>query len=167
MDNLYLTGFMGCGKSTVGRRLASLLGRRFLDLDAAVARREGRAVAALIRQSERRFRGLEYAALRRAARRRRCVIALGGGALLSGRNRALVRSSGVLIWLTAPRAELKRRLRAGREGRPLLAQTTLSALLAARRPGYETADLRASTAGRPPARSAAFIARLLRDRGFL
>lgn len=155
---------MGAGKTTVGRRLAAALGRRFLDLDAAVAGRAGRSVASLLKRDERVFRGLESAALRRAAKARGVVVALGGGTLLDRRNLAVVRRSGLLIWLTAPQAELKRRLRYSQARRPLLAGGSLRALMARRRAGYNAAALCISTAGRSAAKTAALLAPRLRGR---
>ncbi len=100
-----ITGFMGAGKTTVGRSLARLLGVHFLDLDDAVTESEGRGPRELIdEEGEDYFRDAETRALRReleagAAR----VIATGGGAWTLERNRALVNAHGCLtVWLDAP-----------------------------------------------------------------
>lgn len=100
-----ITGFMGAGKTTVGRTLARLLGETFLDLDDAVREFEGRGPRALIdEEGEARFRDAETRALRRvleegAAR----VVATGGGAWTLARNRSLVAEHGGLsVWLDAP-----------------------------------------------------------------
>jgi len=171
MKNVYVTGFMGAGKSSAGRRLARLLKRRFLDLDADIARRSGRPVAELFARGEAFFRRLEAAALRRAARRRGLVVALGGGALLSAANRGLVAGSGVLASLTCAERELWRRLRRDPGGRPLLGPAAgrrqrLRRLLRRRQGLYRGADLRVSTTHRSPARAAALLARRL-GRGLL
>jgi len=108
-----LTGFMGAGKTTVGRALARLLGVPFLDLDDAVAALEGRGPRELIdAEGEEYFRAAETRALRRelelgAAR----VIATGGGAWTIERNRALVNAHGCLtVWLDAPYDLCRRRI---------------------------------------------------------
>lgn len=111
-----LTGFMGAGKTTVGRALARLLGVAFVDLDNAVAEAEGRAPRELIdAEGEDYFREAETRALRRvleggAAR----VIATGGGAWTLERNRALVARHGCLsVWLDAPYELCRRRIEEG------------------------------------------------------
>ena len=159
--NIYITGFMGSGKTTVGRKLSRLMGRRFVDLDAAIERRSGRSVAEIFSRGEETFRRLESAALRRAAGRRNLVVALGGGTLLDASNRRLVDRSGTLIWLSCAAAALKRRLKRSKN-RPLLnGKKNLSRLLAERRGGYARAAFRLSTAARSPARSARLVARKL------
>lgn len=166
MRNVYLTGFMGVGKSAVGRALARRLRRPFVDLDAAVERAAGASVAEVFaRRGERAFRRLEARALAAAARRSGVVVALGGGALLDRRGRALVAGTGVLVRLTCSRRELVRRLRPGRAGRPLLAggalTTRVAALMKARRAAYGRADVTTSTTGLSTAAVAAAIARRL------
>jgi shikimate kinase len=164
--NVYLTGFMGTGKSAVGRALARRLRRPFTDLDAAVERAEGRSVAEIFaRRGEAAFRRLERAALARAAKRGGSVVALGGGALLDPRSRALAAKTGIVVRLTCSRRELVRRLRPRREFRPLLAGGSLDArvarLLAARRGTYGGAHLTVSTTRLTDADAAAAIARRL------
>lgn len=162
--NLYLTGFMGVGKSAVGRALARRLRRPFVDLDAAIERRMGSTVADIFeRRGETAFRRLERQTLAKAAKRKGVVVALGGGALLDARNRETVRRTGILVRLTCARRELVRRLRPQRARRPLLAGGSLDArvasLAAARRRAYGTADLTVSTTKISNAAAAALIAR--------
>lgn len=164
--NIYLTGFMAAGKTTVGRRLARQLGRRFVDLDALIERRSGRSVAGLFERGEAAFRKLETAALRRAAASTRLVVALGAGTLLKPANRSL--AAGTLVWLTASEARLWQRLRRSRGERPLLGaargrRRRLRRLLRLRRRGYAAAALRVSTTRRPPALAAELIARKLKS----
>ncbi len=167
VSTVYLAGFMGVGKSAVGRSLARRLRRPFVDLDAAVEKTAGTTVAEVFaRRGEAAFRRLERAALERAAERPGAVIALGGGALLDARNRALVARTGTLVRLTCSRAELVRRLRPHRASRPLLAGGPLAARVAAlqkaRRAAYAGADLTVSTTGLTAAAVAAKVARRLR-----
>lgn len=160
---IYLTGFMGVGKSEVGRELARLLRRPFVDLDASIEREAGSSVASLFaRRGEAAFRRLERRALLRAAKRPGVVVALGGGTLLDPRHRAVVKK-GFLVRLSCSRAELVRRLRPKRASRPLLAGGSLSArvgqLLAQRRAAYAGADWSVSTTANPPKAAAMLIAR--------
>ncbi len=164
---MYLTGFMGVGKSAVGRILARRLRRPFVDLDAAIERAAGANIADMFaRRGEKIFRRFESAALVRASRRRGAVVALGGGALLSARNRARAKSTGVLVRLTCSRRELARRLRSQRASRPLLAGGSLmkriSMMLEARRHAYVGADFAVSTTGLTTAQVASRIAGRLR-----
>jgi shikimate kinase len=162
---VYLTGFMGTGKSSVGRDLARRLRRPFIDLDAEIERVSRRNVPDLFaRLGETRFRTLESAALRRVAGKS-AVVALGGGALLSSSNRALAHDTGTIVRLTCARRALLRRLRAQRAARPLLAGGSLEArvrqLIAARRGAYAGADIAVSTTSRSIAAVAAMIVRRL------
>ncbi|MBI2386126.1 MAG: shikimate kinase [Elusimicrobia bacterium] len=160
---IYLTGFMGTGKSAVGKELARLLRRPFIDLDLSIEREAGSSVASLFaRRGETAFRRLERRALLRAARRRGVVVALGGGTLLDPRHRALV-MKGYLVTLSCSRAELVRRLGPSRASRPLLAGGSLSArvgrLLAERRGAYEGSHCKVSTTVNSPKDAAMIIAR--------
>lgn len=167
--NIYLTGFMGVGKSAVGRELGRLLKRPFVDLDAAIERRMGSTVAEIFgRRGETAFRRLERQALAKAARRKGAVVALGGGALLDARNRKTVDETGILVRLTCSRRELVRRLRPQRAHRPLLAGGPLdervARLISARRRAYGKAGLTVSTTKISNAAAAALIARRCHDR---
>lgn len=162
--NIYLTGFMGVGKSAVGRELGRRLKRPFVDLDAAIERRMGSTVAEIFsRRGETAFRKLERQALAAASKKKGVVVALGGGALLDARNRKTVNETGILIRLTCSRRELVRRLRPKRAHRPLLAGGPLDArvarLIAARREAYGKAGLTVSTTKISNAAAAALIAR--------
>ena len=160
---IYLTGFMGTGKSVVGKELSRLLRRPFIDLDLSIERAAGSSVASLFaRRGEAAFRKLEELALARAAKRKGVVVALGGGTLLNHKNRALVGKSGLLVNLSCSRSELIRRLKPQRAARPLLAGGLLSVrigkLLRARRAAYEGADCEVSTTTNSPKTAAMLIA---------
>jgi shikimate kinase / 3-dehydroquinate synthase len=120
MRDVFLTGFMGTGKTTVGRILAVRYGLQFLDLDEEVERRAGRSASDIFAsEGEAAFRLLEAAVLRELIEGEGRVIATGGGTLLSDRNRSLLQSDQSVICLTCGPDEIERRLGAGID-RPLL-----------------------------------------------
>ncbi len=120
--NIVLTGFMGTGKTVVGRIVAERLSRRFVDMDAVVASRLGMSVAEVFaRLGEPFFRYEEGRLCRELAAQEGLVIATGGGALLDPANREALSRSGVLICLNARPDALLARLE-GDQMRPLLAQ---------------------------------------------
>jgi len=142
---IFLVGFMGSGKSTVGRVLAEELGWGFADLDEDIEKREGMAIAEIFdSRGEAEFRKAETAALRERVRMveggRPWVIALGGGAFLNEENFQMVSNNGVTVWLDCSFATVERRL-AGYGRRPLTRDPEkLRELFAVRRTGYERAD---------------------------
>jgi shikimate kinase len=142
---IFLVGFMGSGKSTVGRALAEELGWEFVDLDEHIEKREGTPITEIFEtRGETGFRLCETAALRERIRSveggRPCVVALGGGAFLNEENFQMVSNNGVSNWLDCPFATVERRL-AGHGHRPLARDPEkLRELFAVRRSGYERAD---------------------------
>src|SRR5260370_1273966 len=100
---IFLVGFMGAGKTTVGRALAEHLEFDFFDLDELIEACAGKSVQAIFAElGEAEFRGLEHEAIRACKDRSRAVIALGGGAYVSEQNRALLRTIGRAVWLDCP-----------------------------------------------------------------
>jgi shikimate kinase len=143
---IYLVGFMGAGKSSVGSRLAAVLGRPFIDLDVEIQRREGRSVPEIFRhRGEDGFRRIERQELERVCALRDIVVALGGGAFCSGENQLLVQPTGVSVWLDASLDVMLSRCE--KDGtRPLLAdREEMEALLERRRPLYAMAEIRIDT----------------------
>jgi shikimate kinase len=142
---IFLVGFMGSGKSTVGRALAEELGWGFADLDEDIEKREGMSISQIFdTHGEAEFRRAETAALQERVRSiecgRPCVIALGGGAFLSDANFEIVSNNGVSVWLDCPFSTVERRL-AGYGHRPLTRDPEkLQELFALRRVHYERAD---------------------------
>lgn len=100
--NIFLTGFMLSGKSTVGRELARLSGRRLVDTDGLVEASEGRSVSDIFAAAgEPAFREMERSAVLEASSGSEAIVALGGGALLDARNVVVVRRSGLVYYLRA------------------------------------------------------------------
>ena len=119
MPRILLTGFMGCGKSTVGARLADLLDRPFVDLDDVVEEMAGCTIARIFASDgEAAFRDLEAQALRSVADS--AVCALGGGAVLHRENLDWARKNAFLAYLKVSPEVLRGRLAQSRTVRPLL-----------------------------------------------
>jgi len=146
-----LTGFMGTGKTVVGRRLATHLGRELLDTDALVERATGRTVREIFAaDGEPRFRELERAAVREACDAGDVVVSTGGGTLVDERNRAALADGGLLVCLTASPRAIARRVRGSVAERPLLAghpslTGRIRELLDARAPVYARVPLQIDT----------------------
>lgn len=149
--NIFLTGFMGCGKSTIGELLASRLQWRFYDLDAQIEAGLGNTVREVFATSgEKAFREQEKILLREIIQKNRTVISLGGGTLLDRENIVAVKKSGILIWLNAPLAVLRKRL-GNEDVRPLLdGVDSLEYLYRNRIAGYENAQLEIDASGNNP-----------------
>ena len=161
---IVLVGFMGAGKSSVGRVLASRLGRDFIETDDMIAAREGRSIPEIFAErGEAYFRELEAEAVRLLALERDAVIATGGGLpCREGRMEAL-RALGTVVWLAGDLDALRERA-ARTGGRPMLAgrsREDVAALYAAREPYYRQAHLTVDTTGRSTGEVAAEIARAL------
>ena len=147
-----LVGFMGSGKSSVGRELARRFGAPFVDVDERIESAAGSPIRDLFaREGEPAFREREKAALREALSVKGRVIATGGGAFSDEENRVLLRAYAPVVYLEAAVETLLGRL-AGDLGRPLLRggdrEEVVRELLARRIPGYRTADVTVRTDGR-------------------
>ncbi|HYE24496.1 MAG TPA: shikimate kinase [Clostridia bacterium] len=150
--HIFLVGFMGAGKTSVGRQLAVLLGWDFIDLDAEVERLERRSVAEIFAAGgEEHFRRLERTQLERVCRELAAptVVALGGGAFIDLRNAERVTALGTTVFLDAPLPELRARIARVSGVRPLAKdEERFQRLYAERRSAYEKAKIRVNTGGR-------------------
>ncbi len=169
-SRIYLTGFMGVGKSTLGPLLAGLLGWEFQDADRCIENVTGMSVSDwILIRGEAAFRQVESQVIREKSVALRQVMALGGGASLNPEFRSWIRSQGVLIYLKASPESLLARLQNSGSDRPLL-QTpafrtfegqlnseALASLLRRREPHYEDADFSVQTDDHKPAELAAAI----------
>ena len=149
-----LTGFMGSGKTTVGKVLADFLGCPFMDLDDLIVKKAGKSIPEIFAQDgEPAFRQLEARLLRQTVEKyteNTVVLALGGGAVTTPASAALLREKTVCIYLRATLETLLGRLEGETAGRPL-ADASLAARLAARAPIYEeTAHVIIDTDGLTP-----------------
>jgi shikimate kinase len=149
---LFLVGFMGVGKSTVGRALARHLGWRFADLDEDIESTERMSIPEIFeKRGESEFRRAEKTALQRriadVSRGVPWVIAVGGGCFAQPENYDLIQNHGVTIWLDAP-LELVRSRISSSSHRPLARDpASFEQLYQTRRPAYEKADYRIPVAG--------------------
>lgn len=142
-DKVYLVGFMGAGKSTLARALASRLDWRAEDIDERIESREGRHVAAIFaRDGETYFRDVERKVLLDLLPVRHAVVATGGGTFADAENRALINRDGLSVWLDVPLRDLVDRIPAdGR--RPLAAdRAQFERLYETRRAAYQQAHVR-------------------------
>ncbi|WP_136526627.1 shikimate kinase [Geomonas ferrireducens] len=150
--NIFLTGFMGCGKTTVGHVLAQRLGWAFVDLDHAIVEDAGMSVKEIFAaHGEPYFRELESRVLVRIAAGSGQVISTGGGAVIDRGNRAVMRQYGRIVNLQADVPTIVARV-SGNSERPLLADDAsvekVRTMLKAREEFYADADLRIDTTGK-------------------
>ncbi|HBT96782.1 MAG TPA: shikimate kinase [Desulfobulbaceae bacterium] len=139
--NIVLTGFMGTGKSTVGKLLAARLGWRFADTDALIEERQGQSITAIFaKQGEAAFRQMEAALARELAGKENLVIATGGKFMLAVENVQALAASRVFCLTAEPEEILVRIMADGAALRPLLAgadpAATIRRLLTERATGY-------------------------------
>ncbi len=152
--NIVLIGFMGSGKSTVGRELHQRLGYPLIDMDHVIEQRAGKPITAIFAEDgEQKFREMETQLLEELAdpTATRRIISTGGGVVGRQENRELLRLLGYVVWLHAPTSVILDRTSKNRD-RPLLhtddPATRVEALLTERKPLYaETAHLKVETAG--------------------
>ena len=166
--NIILCGFMGSGKTSIGRRVAKKLGKRFCDLDQYIEKKLGRSVSQIFEQAgEAGFRREETEAVREIANRKDYILACGGGTVLFPQNVELLhRGGGTILYLDVPLAALQERLKNDRK-RPLLQvpdrRAVIAELYEKRCPQYRRAADMAVDAGAPACVVAARIAKLASD----
>lgn len=170
-DNIFITGFSGCGKTTVGREAARVLGWTFVDTDDEIVAAEGVAIEDIFRdRGEDEFRRIERETLARTAARDRQVVSTGGGIVMDARNRDVMEANGVIILLEARPETIVRRLReqraadAGAAARPMLAadddlRARVHSLKALRQFNYTQAHWTAHTDFLTPSEAAAEVIR--------
>jgi shikimate kinase len=154
---IFLTGFMGSGKSTVGPIFANTIGYQFVDLDALIEQKEGKKIGAIFAaEGEKKFRALERETLQELLHSESTVISLGGGTVTHPETLAMVKKNGVLIYLRSDVEHIYRRLRT-KSDRPMLRNDDgvlldgddlirkIETLLNSRTPFYEQADIIVTT----------------------
>jgi shikimate kinase len=154
MKNIVLTGFMGTGKTAVGKELSQLLGLKLIDVDTEIEQSEQMTINEIFKQSgEPRFRERETAMIKKISSKKNIIISTGGGAVLKQENMDLLRNTGVIVCLMAtPKTILNRT--SNSDDRPLLKVENpfakITELLTFRRPFYEKADIMIDTENKTP-----------------
>ncbi len=157
INKIYLTGFMGSGKSTIGPILANTLGWDFYDLDFVIEKKEGKKVSKIFEEKgEEYFRKLENETLLELSEKDNLIIALGGGTVTSQSNIDLMKKKGKIIYLKISPESAYKRLRFKRD-RPVLTRDNtvnlekdefikkIDELLNKRKKFYEQADITIET----------------------
>jgi shikimate kinase len=162
--NIILCGFMGTGKSTIGRIVASRLGWQFVDTDHVIEARQGKTIREIFEsEGEDSFRQLETDLCKELSTWTKHVVATGGGIVLRPENRMLLKQAGMTICLEAPAEEIFRRLQHA-TNRPLLAgpdpQQRIKELMEARAEAYGSLPYHLSTTGCKPSDTANLVIRL-------
>jgi shikimate kinase len=163
LQPVFLIGYRGTWKSTIAPLLAERLGYDWIDADDELELRAGKSIAQIFADDgENKFRDLEVEIVAKLSKRSRTVVALGGGAILREANRAVIRTAGPVVWLTANVETLAARIAADKTTaarRPSLTKfagrAEIEAVLAERTPIYrECATLVVDTEGKTPAQAA-------------
>jgi shikimate kinase len=168
MTNIVLTGFMGTGKTAVGKELSRLLSMRLVDVDSEIESERTMKITDIFRDfGESYFRDLETSVIRKFAREKNVIISTGGGAVLREENMAALRETGVIFCLHAdPETILARTKRSS--DRPLLnvedPLAKINELLGCRMPYYEKAGMMIETSGKTPLQIAEEIAGIMKCR---
>ena len=152
--NIILIGFMGAGKTTVGRKLANRLGYFFLDTDQQIEKQQGCTIEEIFRYAgEATFRELETKLLGNLQNVHNTILSTGGGMFLRSENQVFLKGIGKTVYLQVDRETLKQRLQCDLN-RPLLQkpnwQENVNQMLQQREPAYLTADLTVEAQEGPP-----------------
>lgn len=167
---IYLTGFMGSGKSTFGRLLAHQLNYRFVDLDNYIEEQKKMSISEIFaKYGEEKFREIERKSVHDSTKFGKTVIATGGGVPCHFDNMEVMNNKGMTIYLKVSAPALTERLMPGRAHRPLIAGKNKEELLEyiissleQRAPWYEKSSLTADTTGLSPEASVRLVLRALR-----
>ena len=146
--NIYLMGFMGCGKTTVGKLLSEFIDWPFIDVDEIIAKESSLSIPEIFeKKGEAHFRKLEKSMIRKIAQKKGYVVALGGGAVVDHENWEMISTSGITVNLSYPPEIIAKRLE-GETNRPLVDNihrdtrlSHISNLMKKREPFYKRADL--------------------------
>lgn len=172
MKNIVLIGFMGTGKTTIGRLLAQRLGRPFIDSDRKIEYENGMSIREIFEAyGENYFRQKERIAIAKLSRYNNAVIATGGGVVLSSENMSRLKRNGVIITLTASTEVILERT-SRRNTRPLLdnlekREQVVNKLLKDRAELYHKADYSIDTSNSSPQQVINEIMFFLRQGGYL
>ena len=154
MKNIILTGFMGTGKTAVGRELSRLLDMKLIDVDTEIEKSEKITINEIFKQfGEPRFREIETEMIRKLSESKNAIISTGGGAVLKQENMDILRKNGVIVCLTASPETIFKRTSTNND-RPLLQVENplerINELLNFRKPFYQKADVMIDTEGKTP-----------------
>jgi shikimate kinase len=154
MKNIVLTGFMGSGKTAVGRELSRILDMKLIDVDTEIEKSEKITINEIFKQfGEPRFREIETDMIRKLSESKNTIISTGGGAVLKQENMDILRKSGVIVCLTASPETIFKRTSTNND-RPLLQVENplerINELLNFRKPFYQKADVMINTEGKNP-----------------
>ncbi|MFP3918756.1 shikimate kinase [Lysinibacillus telephonicus] len=161
MRKIYLVGFMGCGKSVIGRRLSFFLKMPYYDMDHEIVRQQGMSIPEIFEKfGEPYFRALETEFLRNF-RNEACIISTGGGVSMNEENRKIMRRTGLVFFLDATFEDIYTRIK-NDKNRPIVQRSTkeeLEQLFHSRRKFYRAAGhIRVLTEGRPIRQIVEYIA---------
>jgi len=150
---IFLTGFSGSGKSTIGPLLANSLGYEFIDLDHLIEKNAGKSITRIFAEDgEQYFRNLEFSILNALVEQGNLVVSLGGGVLENDRSFELIKQNGTLVYLKSSSRILAKRL-CNKTDRPLLKgengrklsreelEQKIESIIAKRQPRYENAEI--------------------------
>jgi len=167
MKNIVLTGFMGTGKTAVGKELAGRLDLKLIDVDTEIEISRKMSISEIFKKhGEQGFREIETEMIKKISQNRNVIISTGGGAVLKRENMDILKAHGIVVCLMAsPETILKRT--EGNDARPLLQGKdplgTIKDLLNFRKPFYENADIVVDTEDKTPLRIAEEILYKIQD----
>jgi shikimate kinase len=167
MKNIVLTGFMGTGKTVVGKELARLLHRKLIDIDTEIEKSQKMTINEIFRRfGEPRFREIETEMIRNVSKKKNVIISTGGGAVLKQENVNALREAGIIICLMATHETILQRTSKNSQRPLLLVENPLERikrLLEFRMPYYNKADIIVDTAEKTPLQIAEEIIEKIRN----